>query len=62
MRKYQVISRIKPRADYSDDVPFLPPLTVYEADTSPLDTGLVDANGDSIYAFEEKRQIGFIVW
>lgn len=62
MRKYKVSSRIihKERAEYWDDVPFLPALSVYEQDNHIRDTGLVNEHGLTIYSINEKRPIGFI--
>jgi hypothetical protein len=37
----------KPKADYLDDTPFLPNLTVYES--GDKNTGLLDANGNEIW-------------
>lgn len=47
------------KAEWYDEVPFLPSLSVYEYEDTPRDTGLVDERGCSIYSFPEKRYIGF---
>lgn len=61
MRKYKVVSRIKPKMedDWWDRGPLLPGLNVYDSDISPQDTGLVDHHGAVIFSYEEKHQIGF---
>lgn len=60
MKRYVTMPRARVRAEYDDDVPLLPSLTVYEADNSPVDTGLVDHHGDPIMAVYDRSPIGFI--
>jgi len=62
VRKYKVIAKgIKPKSyDYWEDVPFLPALSVYETDETPVYTGLVDQAENPIYSIPDKRPIGFI--
>jgi hypothetical protein len=35
------------------------PVTVYEPDDTPRYTGLLDAQGNDLYAVEERNPIGF---
>jgi hypothetical protein len=64
MRQYKIGRKgaFAPRADFDwwDSGPFLPSLNVYERDYSPRDTGLIDANGLTIYSISEPAPIGFI--
>lgn len=59
-RRYFASTRIKPRAEWGEDVPMLQHLTVYEADREPVDTGLLDHAGTPLYAVEDGPQIGFV--
>ena len=62
MRRYVAIAR-PPRAWDSDEGAMTerPSMTVYEPAPEPRDTGLIDAQGVRIYAFEEREPIGFRV-
>jgi len=40
--------------------PNLPSITVYDSEFTPSDTGLVDADGNSILRVVEKQPIGFV--
>lgn len=35
-------------------------ISVYETDNEPIDTGLLDANGDRLFRVTEREPIGFI--
>ena len=63
MRSYYIVpsqrTRPKPRAEWWEDEPFLPSLSVYEPDESAHDTGLVDHRGNTLYAITERDPIGF---
>lgn len=48
-----------PRAAYLDDQPFVPVLTVYEDDSGPVDTGLLNADGTKIVRQRGRDPIGF---
>lgn len=50
----------RPRLDWLDDKPFLPALSVYEAEAPPRETGLYDASGQKLYAVEDRQTIGFV--
>lgn len=59
MRRY---TSVKPRAyleDWYDRDPFPSHLTVYEPDEGPFFTGLLDAQGNELYAYDEREPIGF---
>jgi hypothetical protein len=47
--------------EYWDDTPFLPSLSVYEADDTPRDTGLITDKGEPIYSYNERPPVGFII-
>ena len=40
-------------------LPSVPTVTVWEADTSPQSTGLVDMHGDPVFRVTDKPVIGF---
>lgn len=48
-----------PKLWWDDDKPFVPNLTVYEPETAPIETGLLDAQGNKIMRRSERPQIGF---
>lgn len=43
-----------------DDEPFLPSLSVFEADATPRKTGLFDKDGIELYAVDDREPIGFV--
>lgn len=45
MPRYVVI---RPRAEYTDDVPVLTAQTVFEAEQATVETGLLDADGNRL--------------
>jgi hypothetical protein len=56
-----VITRLRTqpiKADYWEDTPFLPNLTVYDNEDATF-TGLVDEHERPIYSFPDKQPIGF---
>ena len=58
---------IKPRAadidiDSDPDAENYLSRTVYEPDSAPQPTGLFDANGNELYAIDEREAIGFVRW
>lgn len=61
MRKYKVVAWRGPKAikaEYWEDTPFLPNLTVYENEDATF-TGLVDEHERPIYSFPDRQPIGF---
>jgi hypothetical protein len=61
-RRYVTLRRpVRPRAEWSDDVPLLPVIHVTEpADRTPQPTGLYDANGVELYRVDEREPVGFL--
>jgi len=52
-------TNVRIRADYKDDVPMLPVLTIFEEVRGPVHTGLVDQWGQAIYRLPETVRMGF---
>lgn len=49
----------RPRSSYDDDTPILTGSTVYEADSSPERTGLLDAAGNPLFRVQDRVPLGF---
>lgn len=49
----------RPRSHWSDDTPMTNTITVYEAESQPEDTGLLDANGTPLYRMVVRQSPGF---
>lgn len=50
-----------PRADSDEDEPILTGQTVYEAENTVEDTGLLDASGERIGRCSAKAGVGFLL-
>ena len=51
---------VRPRADWSDDAPTITGQIIVQEDDSPIDTGLLDAQGAKIFRVRDKLPIGYI--
>ena len=63
MRRYVINPRLAPVPEWSGEGPDAEHYlsrTVHEPDDSPVDTGLLDAHGNKLFAINEMAQIGFI--
>jgi len=60
-RKITPPVNFRPRADWEDMDPVLPALQVYEPEDTPIDTGLLDAQGVKLYRpHPAKPRMGFL--
>ncbi len=61
MRVYaRRVGAIRPRAEWDEDRPFLPALTVFEPGHYPRETGLLDKDGNDLVAFDHMEPIGYV--
>lgn len=51
---------MRPLLSWEEDIPLLPALIVTEPEDGWRDTGVLDASGDSIFAYDGMEQIGFM--
>lgn len=62
MNKYVILrGSARVRSDYEDDEPVLTGQTVYEAEDTVEDTGLLDASGERIGRRSVKAEVGFLL-
>lgn len=60
MRRYMVKRpKSAPLDDFQVDAEKYLATTVYETELTPEPTGVLDAQGNELYAFEEREPIGF---
>lgn len=50
---------MKPKAEFWNDTPWCPDIRVFEEETMPVYTGLLDAHGAKLFRQPERQPIGF---